>query len=70
MAKTPEQFVVLKYAGQGGNFYDSNYLGNYDTGKPHVFQDTLIKIYSSSSRFTSNKSLLGIKFTLCHVIVI
>ncbi len=68
MARTPEQFVIRKFDVQGGNKIDSNYLGNYDAGKVHVFQDTLMRLYSSQSRFTSNKPLLGINL-LCHITV-
>lgn len=60
MATTRNQFIIKHYDGFGGNFVDSQYLGAaYDTGKPHVFQNTLMKIYSSRSRFFHGKPLLG-----------
>lgn len=60
MATTQSAFVIKKYDGFGGNFVNSQYLGNsYETGKPHVFMDTLMKIYSSQNRFFTGKPLLG-----------
>jgi len=60
MATTQSQFVIKKYEGFGGNFVDSQYLGAaYETGKPHVFMDTLMKVYSSQNRFFTGKPLLG-----------
>lgn len=60
MATPSSSFVVRKYDGFGGNFLDSQYLGaSYDTGKPYVFEQTLMKVYSSRSRFFTSKPLLG-----------
>lgn len=62
MATTRNQFVIKKYPHLGGNFIDSQYLGAaYETGKPHVFENTLMKIYSSKNRFFTGggKMLLG-----------
>jgi hypothetical protein len=60
MATTRSQFIIKQYDGFGGNFIDSQYLGNaYETGKPHVFENTLMKIYSSRTRFFSGKHLMG-----------
>lgn len=60
MATTKSQFIIKHYDGFGGNFVDSQYLGAaYDIGKPHVFENTLMKIYSSRSRFFTGKPLLG-----------
>lgn len=60
MATTRSQFIIKHYDGFGGNFVDSQYLGKaYETGKPHVFENTLMKIYSSRSRFFTGKALLG-----------
>jgi len=60
MATTRSQFIIKHNAGFGGQNLDSTYLGAaYETGKPHVFMDTLMKIYSSKSRFFTGKPLLG-----------
>lgn len=60
MATTKSQFIIKHYDGMGGNFIDSQYLGNsYETGRPHVFENTLTKIYSSRSRFFTGKLLLN-----------
>lgn len=68
--QTPQQFVIKKYEGAGGNFIDSNYLGAIgETGKPHVFENIMMRLFSSKSQFITNKPLLGIK-RLCHAIVI
>ena len=53
-------FVIKHYDGFGGNFIDSQYLGaSYETGKPYVFENTLMRIYSAKSRFFTGKLLLG-----------
>lgn len=60
MATTGNQFVIKRLDGFGGNFVDSQYLGaSYETGKPHVFENTLTKIFSSTSRFFTGKLLVG-----------
>jgi len=60
MATTRSQFVIKKYDGFGGNFVDSQYLGAaYETGKPHVFMNTLMRVYSAGNRFFTAKPLLG-----------
>ena len=60
MATTRNQFVIKQLDGFGGNFVDSNYLGAaYETGKPYVFENTLTKIFSSTSRFFTGKILTG-----------
>jgi len=60
MASPQSSFVIKQYDGFGGNFADSDYLGAaYESGKPHVFEGTLMKIYSSQSRFFTGKPLLG-----------
>lgn len=62
MATTRSQFVIKKYDGFGGNFVDSQYLGAaYETGKPHVFMNTLMRIHSAGNRFFTAKPLLGMK---------
>lgn len=58
IAKIP--FTFQKYEGFGGNFVDSQYLGySYDANKPHVFEGTLMRIYSANSRFFTGKPLMG-----------
>lgn len=53
-------FVIKHYDGFGGNFVDSQYLArSFDTGKPHVFENTLMKIFSSRNRFFTAKPLTG-----------
>lgn len=52
MANPKSSFTIKHYDGFGGNFVDSQYLGaSYETGKPHIFQDTLMRVFSSRSRF-------------------
>lgn len=59
MATARSQFKIKQWEGFGGNFVDSDYLAaSYDTAKPHVFSDTLMRIFTSSDRFTG-KPLLG-----------
>lgn len=56
------KMIVKKTNSHGGNFYDSQYLGNaFDkVGKPYMFK-TMLKIFSAKSRFfsSSNKALLA-----------
>lgn len=60
MATTRNQFIIKHLDGFGGNFVDSQYLGAaYETGKPHMFENTLTKIFSSRSRFFTGKLLSG-----------
>lgn len=61
MAYPQSSFIIKKYDSFGGNFVDSQYLGAaYETGKPHMLENTLTKIFSSRSRFfTGAKNLLG-----------
>ena len=60
MATTNSPFIIKHHEGFGGNFLDSQYLGRaFETGKPHVFENTLMKIYSSTSRFFNGKTLIG-----------
>lgn len=59
MATARLQFKTQHWDGFGGNFVDSDYLAaSYDTAKPHVFENTLAKIFTSSDRF-SGKPLMG-----------
>ena len=51
MAIARSQFKIKQWDGFGGNFIDSDYLAAaYDTAKPHVFENTLMQIFSSSDR--------------------
>jgi|GEM_PF-1054209 len=60
MAYPQSSLIIKHYAGFGGNFVDSQYLGaSYDAGAPHVFQNTLARIYSAQTQFTTLKPLLG-----------
>ena len=60
MAQPRSSFIIKQLDGFGGSFVDSQYLGaSYETGKPYVFQNTLMKIFSSTNRFFSGKLLLG-----------
>jgi hypothetical protein len=60
MATPQSSLIIKKLEGFGGNFVDSDYLGAaYETGKPHIFEGTLQKIYSSRSRFFGLKPLLS-----------
>lgn len=65
MATTAGSSLIIKhYDGFGGNFIDSQYLGaSYEgVGKPHVFQDTLMRVFSARDRFITGggKLLIGI----------
>lgn len=58
--QTKNQFIIKKYEGAGGNFINSNYLGHIgETGKPYVFENLMLRLFSSKSQFMSNKPLLG-----------
>lgn len=60
MATTPVPFTIKHYDGFGGRYVDSQYLGStYDAGKPHVFEQTLSRLYSSQTRFFTGKSLMA-----------
>lgn len=57
---TPQSSLIIKKLApyDGGSFVDSEYLGAaYETGKPHVFQNMLTRIYASRSRFFGLKPL-------------
>jgi hypothetical protein len=59
MSSLQSQFVIKKYSEFGGNFIDSDYLAaSLDTGKPHVFDDLFVKIYSAQNKF-KDKPLIG-----------
>jgi hypothetical protein len=60
MAVTKNSFVIRHLPGGGGNFIDSQYLAaSFDTGKPHMLQNTMTRIFSSTSRFWSNNLLMA-----------
>lgn len=60
MATAQPTMVIQKYHGFGGKFTDSQYLGNSYKIAPHVFENTLMKIYSSKNRFMAGtKDMLG-----------
>lgn len=60
MANPKSSFVIKQWDGFGGNFVDAQYLGaSYDAAKPYMMENTLMKIYSSYSRFFTSKPLLG-----------
>jgi hypothetical protein len=58
---TPQSsFIIKQYKGWGGNVADSQYLGAaYNTGKPHVFENTNMRIYSAKSDLFASKPLMG-----------
>lgn len=59
MSGIQSQFVIKKWDGFGGNFIDSDYLAaSFDGGKPHMFDDIFVKIYSAQNKF-KDKVLLG-----------
>lgn len=59
MAQARSQFKIQQWDGFGGDFIDSDYLAAaYDTNKPHVFENTLMQVFTSSDRFTG-KPLMG-----------
>jgi hypothetical protein len=59
---TPQSSLIIKqYESFGGNFVDSDYLAAaYETGKPAVLEGTLMRVFSSSSRFFSLKPFLSL----------
>lgn len=60
MATAKSNLIIKHYDGFGGNFLDSQYLGNaYEPGKPYVFMQTLSKVFSSQNRFFTGKPLIG-----------
>jgi len=60
MATPQSSFIIKQLEGFGGSFVDSDYLGaSYEIGKPHVFEGTLMKVYSSQSMFFGLKPLIS-----------
>ena len=61
MYTTNSQFVIKRLDGFGGNFVDSQYLGAAyeEVGKPYLFQNTLMKIFSAQNRFFTSKPILA-----------
>lgn len=59
MAKIKSQFKTRHYDGFGGNFVDSDLLASaFDAMQPHIFEQLMGQIFSSSDRF-SGKPFLG-----------
>lgn len=53
--------IIKRYDSFGGNFIDSQYLGAaYQTGKPHMFEGMLMRIFSSTSRFFKGKLITSL----------
>ncbi|RTL03502.1 hypothetical protein EKK58_12950 [Candidatus Dependentiae bacterium] len=60
MANPKSSFIIKHYEGFGGNFVDSQYLtASFDGAKPYEMENTLMKVYSSNSRYFTSKPLLG-----------
>lgn len=56
MATPQSSLIIKRYDGFGGNFVDSQYLGAaYETGKPHMLENTLTRIFSSRSKYFTSK---------------
>jgi len=52
--------IIKQLPGFGGDFIDSKYLGNsYETGKPYVFENSLMQTFSSTSEVFDGKLLLN-----------
>lgn len=52
--------IVKHYAGWGGSFVDSIYLGKaYETGKPELLFNFMMKLYSSNTNIFTSKPLLS-----------
>lgn len=53
--------IIKRYDSFGGNFIDSQYLAAaYETGKPHVFENTLMRVFSATSRYHDGKLILSL----------
>lgn len=64
------QIKTRHYDGFGGNFVDSDHLAAaYDTGKPHVFEQLMAQVFTSTDRFTG-KPLLGMTLAKGNVMEI
>lgn len=58
MATPQSSFIIQRLDGFGGNFVDSQYLGRaYETSRPHVFENTITKIFSSETNLFTGKLL-------------
>ena len=58
MATLQSQFKIREMDGFGGSFVDSAYLASaYDADKPHEFENTMVKVFSASDRFSSKPLL-------------
>lgn len=55
------RMVIEKYDGFGGNYVDSQYLGNsYATGKPYVFDRMLMKMFATKNSMFGSKAMMGL----------
>lgn len=60
MSTPHSKFIIKHYKGWGGNFIDSQYIGAaYESGKPHVFMNTLMRIYSAQTDLFITKPLVA-----------
>lgn len=59
---TPKSSLIIKhYESFGGDFIDSDYLAAaYETGKPSYLEGSMMKIFSSQSRFFKVKPFLSL----------
>ncbi len=58
MATPQSSFIIQRLPSFGGTFIDSQYLGMaYETGKPHIFENTLTQIFSSQNDLFQGKLL-------------
>jgi len=56
MATPQSSFIIQRLPSFGGTFVDSQYLGNsYETGKPHIFENTITQIFSSQNDLFNGK---------------
>lgn len=56
MATPQSSFIIERLPSFGGTFVDSQYLGHsYETGNPHVFENTITKIFSSQNMLYTGK---------------
>jgi hypothetical protein len=54
------QLIVKKYEGFGGNFIDSQYMGqSYEMGKPHMIQRPLQMVFTAKNDIFERKPLMA-----------
>lgn len=58
---TSSTLVIKTYKGEGApTFVDSQYIGKLlETGKPHMFENMYMKLFSARQRFIMHKPLIG-----------